>query len=64
MARASGGEMFTLADAAGIPAAFDIRQVERVLEYRDEGWDAPLLAGILMCLLAAEWILRKRYRMA
>ena len=36
----------------------------RLLEYRDELWDAPLLFGGLMVLLTVEWILRKRSRMA
>lgn len=64
MARASGGQTFTLAECDQVPAAFSVREVERVLEMRDEVWDAPLLFGGLFLLLCVEWILRKRYRMA
>jgi Protein of unknown function (DUF1194) len=64
VARAAGGQLFTLADYQQIADAFKIKQVERVLEYRDELWDAPLLFGLLMICLTTEWVLRKRSRMA
>jgi hypothetical protein len=64
LANASGGKAFTLAELDQVADAFQIRQVERVLEFRDEVWDAPLVYGALMALLTAEWLLRKRYRMA
>ena len=64
MARASGGKVFTLADYREIPDAFKIKRVERVLEYRDELWDAPLLFSGLLVLLTTEWVLRKKNRMA
>ncbi len=35
----------------------------RTLETRDELWDAPLLYGIIVLSLTAEWVLRKVYRM-
>ena len=47
-----------------LPDAFKIKQVDRLLEYRDELWDAPIVFGSLMCLLTLEWLLRKRSRMA
>ena len=62
--RATGGSMFTLADVDRLPDAFKIHQVDRVLEYRDETWDAPILFGGFVCLVTLEWVLRKRYRMA
>jgi hypothetical protein len=64
MTRAAGGQVFTLADYRKLPSAFKIKRVERVLEYRDELWDAPILFGGLLVLLTAEWILRKKSRMA
>ena len=64
IARASGGQTFLLANADRVPDAFKIKQVERVLEFRDDIWDAPLVYGSVLCLLTAEWLLRKRYRMA
>ena len=64
VARASGGSVLALADYERIPTAFKVKQVGRLLEYRDELWDAPLLFGGLMVLLTTEWILRKRSRMA
>jgi hypothetical protein len=64
IARASGGSVFSLADFQRVPDAFDIRQVGRQLEYRDELWDAPILFGSLIGLLTLEWVLRKRSRMA
>ncbi len=62
--RAAGGRVFTLAELGDLPAAFKIKRVERVLEYRDELWDAPLLFGLLVVLLTSEWVLRKWSRMA
>lgn len=64
MTRAAGGTVLTLANYRQIPAAFKIKRVERVWEYRHELWDAPLLFGLLVVALTAEWILRKRCRMA
>ncbi|HEV3021802.1 MAG TPA: hypothetical protein VGX76_05025, partial [Pirellulales bacterium] len=64
VAKISGGSLIALANYEQIPKAFKIKQVGRLLEYRDELWDAPLIFGSLMVLLTAEWILRKRSRMA
>jgi len=64
VARTTGGRVFTLAEHDQVADAFQIKQVERILEYRDELWDAPLLFGGLVVLLTAEWLLRKRFRMA
>ncbi len=62
--RAAGGRVFTLANLGELPAAFKVKRVERVLEYRDELWDAPALFGLLVVLLTCEWVLRKQSRMA
>jgi hypothetical protein len=64
VARASGGTVFSLDEFEKIPDAFKVKQVHRLLEYRDEMWDAPIVFGSLMCLLTLEWLLRKRSRMA
>ena len=62
--RASGGEMVTLADYRQLPSHITTKRVERVLQYRDELWDAPLLCAAIVLLLSGEWVLRKLYRMA
>ncbi len=64
LARPSDGSVIALADYEQIPDAFKIKQVGRVLEYRDELWDAPIVFGTLMIALTLEWLLRKRSRMA
>ena len=64
MAKASGGRVFTPAEAQEIPAAFSIKEVERLIQYRDELWDAPLWMIVIVTLLTVEWVLRKTFRMA
>jgi hypothetical protein len=64
VARSSGGTPVRLAEFEKIPDAFKIKQVHRLLEYRDEMWDAPIVFGSLVCLVTLEWLLRKRSRMA
>ncbi len=64
MARTTDGSVVSLADYEQLPAAFKVKEVGRLLEYRNELWDAPIVFGSLMVLLTLEWILRKRSRMA
>jgi hypothetical protein len=64
LAKASGGRVYSLSNHQQLPEAFQVRQIYRTLEYRDEMWDAPLIFGSLMFLLTLEWLLRKRSRMA
>jgi hypothetical protein len=64
VAKAAGGRVFTPADAQEIPAAFPIKEVERLIQYREELWDAPLWLIAIVTLLTVEWVLRKIYRMA
>ncbi len=64
VARASSGSVVPLSAFETLPEAFKIKQVGRLLEYRNELWDAPILFGTLMVLLTLEWILRKQSRMA
>jgi hypothetical protein len=40
-----------------------VRRVARILEDRQEIWNAPLIFITILLALFAEWILRKRYRM-
>ena len=63
IAGASGGRVFDLADADQAAAAFQVKQVARMLEDRQEIWNAPLLFGTVLLALFMEWVLRKRYRM-
>lgn len=63
LARASDGRVFTLAEARQVPTAFKLRSVERIREFREDIWDAPLVCGLIVMLLTAEWLLRKRNRM-
>lgn len=63
LASTTGGRVFDLDQSQSIPAAFSIGKVRRVLEDRQEIWDAPVLFGLIFLLLVAEWILRKRCRM-
>ena len=62
--KATSGKLFTLADARDIPAAFSVKQVERLIQYREELWDAPLWMIAIVTLLTTEWVLRKMFRMA
>jgi len=64
VAAASDGRVFTLVSLADIPAAFQVKQVERSLEHRSEFWDAPLLFGTVFLCLVGEWLMRKIHRMA
>lgn len=63
IARVTGGQVFGLADASRAADAFRIRRVARTLEDRQEIWDAPLLFGLMLTALFAEWVLRKKCRM-
>jgi hypothetical protein len=63
MARASGGAVYDLTQADLVPQAFKIHKVARVLEDRQEIWNAPLIWGGVLLALFTEWVLRKKYRM-
>ncbi|HEX7377455.1 MAG TPA: vWA domain-containing protein [Pirellulales bacterium] len=64
LARLSGGGVLTPAEQEKLPAAFQVREVDRPLTHTFEVWNAPLLYGAVVLLLTAEWLLRKRHRMA
>ena len=63
IAALSGGTSLGLWEAGDIARAFRIQRVARVLEDRQEIWNAPLLYGLLILLLFSEWVMRKRWRM-
>ncbi len=63
LAQVSHGSVFTLDQLDEIPSAFKTRRVTRVLEDRQEIWDAPILFSTILLALFAEWILRKKFRM-
>ncbi|WP_010584952.1 vWA domain-containing protein [Schlesneria paludicola] len=64
LAKASGGRVFTIGQSKEIPTAFTVKDVERLIQYREELWDAPLGMFLIVLLLTLEWVLRKIYRMA
>jgi hypothetical protein len=64
IAQTTGGKVFTLADVNLIPDAFRVKEVDRVLEYREEMFDAPLLALAIVAFLTTEWVGRKMLRLA
>ncbi|MDR3634005.1 MAG: VWA domain-containing protein [Isosphaeraceae bacterium] len=63
LARVTKGRLFDLPSISRLDDAISMREVTRTLEDRDELWDAPLLYGIIVLGLTAEWILRKVFRM-
>lgn len=62
--KATNGKLFTVENASEIPAAFSIKEVERLIQYREELWDAPLWLFVIVGVMTAEWVLRKLYRLA
>jgi hypothetical protein len=63
IAKASGGAVFDLTEVDKIPAAFKVRKVARVLEDRQEIWNAPIIWGGILLAIFTEWVLRKKFRM-
>ena len=63
LAKATGGGVFNLEDFAKAADVFKTRRVARILEDRQEVWDAPAILGGVLAALFAEWILRKKFRM-
>jgi hypothetical protein len=63
LARMTDGHVFDVPEIGRLDAAIPMREVTRTIEDRDELWDAPLLAAIIVLGLTAEWISRKIFRM-
>jgi hypothetical protein len=63
IAAASGGHVFDLDRIDEIPKAFVVRRVATVVQAREDLWDAPLLAGLILTAAALEWVLRKIHRL-
>jgi hypothetical protein len=63
IAACTGGSTFDITQGNEVAQAFKIGRVTRLLEDRQEIWDAPLVWVGLFTLLCLEWILRKRARL-
>ncbi len=63
IARASGGKVFDLADMNEIADAFSIHKVTRILEDRQEIWNAPIIYGLILLAIVLEWVLRKKLQL-
>jgi hypothetical protein len=63
VAKASHGGVFDFSQSQEIADAFKIKRVARVLEDRQEIWNAPILFGTVLLALFCEWVLRKRFRL-
>ncbi len=63
MTTSTGGKLYDISETDNIPGIFKIKSVSRLLEDRQEIWDAPLFCGLIMILLLAEWIIRKWHRL-
>ena len=63
LASATSGAVFDVTQGSSVVAALKLDRVQRVLEDRQEVWDAPLFYGAVFLLLVVEWVLRKRCRL-
>ncbi|MFI5381722.1 MAG: hypothetical protein ACHRHE_20690, partial [Tepidisphaerales bacterium] len=63
MAKASGGVALEMADAEKAADVFKVRRVARVLEDRQEIWNAPIMFGTILAAIFVEWVLRKKFRL-
>ena len=63
LATITGGKVLDATQVKQLADAFKIGEVTRVLEDRQEIWDAPILWIGLFLLLVMEWVIRKRVRL-
>ena len=63
LAKATGGAVFDLSQIDQVADAFKIRRIARTLEDRQPIFNAPLLFGLVLLFLFAEWVLRKKCRL-
>lgn len=63
LASSTGGKSYTMSSADEIAGAFKIKHVTRLLEERQEIWDAPIFYILIFSLLVTEWIFRKWCRL-
>ena len=61
VASATGGRVFALNEIDQLLDAFTVGKVEKLIEDRSEVWNAPIVFGLILVLMTAEWILRKRH---
>ena len=60
LAGASGGAYYTPAEAAAIPERLRSRRTSTSVYQAAYLWDVPLLFGLVLLLLSAEWLWRRR----
>jgi hypothetical protein len=63
LARLTGGRVLDVAEVRKLDESIAMREVTRVIEQRDELWDAPIFPAILVLGLTVEWVSRKMFRM-
>ncbi len=63
LATATRGKVLDATRIQEVADSFEVGQVTRVLEDRQEIWDAPLLWVGIFLLLVIEWVVRKRVRL-
>jgi hypothetical protein len=64
MAASTGGKHFRLGEVAGLPSAVGtIREVTEVRVSERDLWDRWWVPIAIVCVLAIEWLLRKRWKM-
>lgn len=61
LAEASGGRYFSLADLPDLPAAIQSEHRTTLVRRDRDLWDLPAIFVVLLALLGAEWLLRRRY---
>lgn len=64
IAEGTGGRVFRAADVQAIPESIDPARGARTVVQRLELWDAPVLLLALLGLGCAEWLYRRRCRLA
>ena len=60
LAATTGGKVFTVADAEGLPKWLKSRTIERERSEESSLWDRPWALVAFFAVLAMEWVLRKR----
>ena len=60
LADASGGAYYSLDDAADIPMNLRGRRTSTSIYRAEYLWDMPFLWGLVLLLLSAEWVYRRR----
>ena len=59
LAAASGGKMYSMEDWDAWPANLHFKQQQFSRVQLQDLWNHPVILGLILCLLAAEWVTRK-----